>query len=169
MGESPGTACGEDALGPAADDGLERDTLGAPLAEAPLDPPGELALRSPREPLVRQRGEDLVGQRARAAHRRDLVGVLDRAQLLDETGAGDRVDAGVGELAVERVRQMLLLELDPPALEELADRSEEAARGLHDLESVERTRAIRVPEVRVQRRAAVRLDENGRVRAREAR
>ena len=135
-----------------ADDGLEGDALGAAFAEAPLDPPGELALAASGEPLLRERGEHLVGERARATHPRDLVVVLDRAERLDEPGGRDRVDARVDEVAIERVREVLLLELDPPPGEQLADRRDEPACRLDDLEALERAGTVRVAEVRVQRR-----------------
>jgi hypothetical protein len=67
-----------------------------------------------------------------------------------------------------RVREVLLLELDAASGEELSDRGNEPARYLGDLDALEGSRPICVAEVRVQRRAPVRLDEHGRVRAREA-
>jgi hypothetical protein len=46
------------------DDRLEGDSFGTALAEAPLDPPRELLLAALAEALVRERGEDLVRERA---------------------------------------------------------------------------------------------------------
>ena len=98
-----------------ADDGLEGDAFGTALAEAPLDPPGELALAATGEPLVGERREHLVRERCAAAHARDLVVVLHRAERLHEPGGRHRVDARVEERQIERVREVLLLELDPSA------------------------------------------------------
>jgi hypothetical protein len=152
-----------------ADDRLEGDALGAALAEAALDPPGELALGAAGEALTRERFEDLVRESARAAHLLQLVGVLDRAEALDETRGRLCVDACIHELAVQGVRQVLLLEPDPPAREELADGGDEPACDLRDVDAVERAGATCVAEVRVEHGTAVRLDEHGRVRARETR
>ena len=152
-----------------SDDGLERDALGAALAEAALDPPRELTLAAPGEALLRERREDLVGEGRAAAHPRDLLVVLDRAERLHQPADRHRVDTGVDERSIERVREVLLLELDPPPGEQLADCRDEPAGRLDDLEALERACAVRVAEVRVQRRCAVRLDEHRRVRAVEAR
>ena len=102
---------------------------------------------------------------ALARHARDLVVILDRAERLHETGDRNRVDPRIRERAEERVREMLLLDQDPPSAQELADRGNEAARGFDDLGAVERPCTIRIAEVRVQRRRAVGLDEYGRIRA----
>jgi hypothetical protein len=64
---------------------------------------------------------------------------------------------------------MLLYEADPPASKVRADRRNEPARGFDDLDAVDHTRAIRIPEVREDGRRPVRLDEDRRVRALEAR
>ena len=66
------------------------------------------------------------------------------------------------------MREVLLLELDSPSREELADRRNQPASGLDDLDPSEGARAIRVAEVRIERRPPVRLDEDGRVRALQA-
>ena len=147
---------------------FEREPVCSCLPEAPLDPPRELLLTPAAEALPRERREDLVGEPAGASHDRDLLRVLDGPQPLDEAGARNRVDPGVDERAVERVREVLLLELDPPAGEQLADRGDEATRDLGHVETVERARAIRVAEVRVQGRAPVGLDQHCRVRALQA-
>ena len=143
------------------------DALGARVAEAPLDPPHELALGPAAEALLRERLEDLVRERPRAAHDLDLRVVLHRAQRLDEARRSDRLDAGVDERLVPRVRQVRLLEPDPPARQLLADRGEEVARDLDERDALDLAAAGRVAEVREQRRAPVRLDEHGRVRALE--
>ena len=136
IGASPGTRVRRRGRRARADERLERDALGSAFAEAPLDPPRELALGPTAEALLRERREDLVGERARAPHRRDLLGVLHRAQALDEARGRNGVDPGVDERAVERVWEVLLLELDPPPGEELADRRDQPARGLDDVDTL---------------------------------
>ena len=151
-----------------ADDRLERDALRPGLAEAPLDPPRKLFLASTRETLLRERFEDLVGESARAAHHRDLRLVLHRAERFHLSRRGLRIDAGIDERAIQRVREILLIEEDSSSRQQLADRRHQATGGLDDLETIERACAIRVSEVRVQRCAAVRLDEDGRIGALES-
>jgi hypothetical protein len=124
--------------GTRAHDRLERHALGASLTKAALDPPGKLGLRTPAEALARQRAEHLVRERARATHRCELVGVLHRTEALDETGRGLCVHTDLDELPVERVREVLLLEPDPPARQELPDRGDEPARDLGHLYAVRR-------------------------------
>jgi hypothetical protein len=46
-----------------------------------------------------------------------------------------RSDTRFAERTEERVREILLLELDPPSGEELTDGRNEPARRLHDLEA----------------------------------
>ena len=152
-----------------ADDRLERDALRPGLAEAPLDPPRKLFLAPTREALFRERLEDLVGESARAAHHRDLRLVLDRAERFHLSRRGLRIDAGIDERSKQRVREILLVEEDSSSREQLADRGHQAAGGFHDFEAFERACTIRVSEVRVQRGAAVGLDEDGRIGALEAR
>ena len=85
--------------------------------------------------MTGERREDLVGECTRAAQRSDLLGVLHRAQALDETARRLCVDACVHERPVERVREVLLLEADAPAREKLADRRKQPARDLDDLQA----------------------------------
>ena len=103
-----------------------------------------------------ERREHLVRERASATHERDLVLVLDGAERLDEPARGHGIDARVDQSSVERVRQVLLLELDPATGQKLADGRDEPARRLDDVEAFERAGAVRVAEVGVQRRRPVR-------------
>ena len=127
MTRSLGSACGEVAVSPAATTVENDNSLRVRVAEAPLDPPHELALGAAAEPLFRERLEDLVGERARAAHGLDLLVVLDRAQRLDEARRREGVDSGVGERAVAGVRQVGLLEPDPSPGQVLAERLAEGS------------------------------------------
>ena len=113
--------------------------------------------------------EDLVGESTRAAHCRDLRLVLDRAERFHLSRRGLRIDARIDESAIERMREILLVEEDPSSRQQLADRRNQATGNLYDLEALERACAVRVSEVRVQRGAAVGLDEDGRIGALEAR
>src|SRR4029079_13688981 len=149
------------------DDGLERDPLGTFFPAAALDPTRELGFGAAGEALARERGKDLVRQRAGSTHDRELLGVLDGTQLLDESRAWNCVDAGVHERSIEGVRKMLLLEADRAAGELLADCRDETARDLRELGAFDRRSGVRIPEVRVDGGFPVRLDKNRRVRALE--
>ena len=168
IGASPGTACGDDAVAPAATTGSK--AIPSAPASRKLRSIHHASSRSLRPPnaLLRERREDLVGQGAGAPHRRDLLVVLHGPQPFDEAGARHRVDARIRQGPVERVREVLLLEQDPAPGQELADGRDEPARGLHDLDALELPRPVRVAEVGVEGRLPVRLDENGRVRALQA-
>ena len=72
-----------------------------------LRPREALLRRAPRRPRPRARSRDASIAISSSS--------LTARSALDEAGARHRVDARVDERAVERVREVLLLELDPPA------------------------------------------------------
>ena len=138
------------------------------LVQELLEAPGELALGPADDAaLVREAFERDVRDLGRAADRVELVLVLDRAQLLDEAVARDRLDpAGVQSASSARSERRRLE----------ADASRRAARrgSGRDRASRRRTRRLdracrlRVPEVGEEPHA-LGLDEERRVRAGETR
>ena len=147
------------------DDRLERGALGAELDEERVEPPGELALRPAREPLLREPLVRLARDRSGRADRIELVLVLDRAQRFDEPAPGHELQAVGGEGLVLRVGDHVRLEADA-ARDVLADVGPDHAPGLDELDSLDGAAGLRVAEVAEQQRP-LRLDHERGVRARE--
>ena len=86
-----------------------------------LHAPGEVALSAADERLFGERREHGIRDARRFADRRELLRVLDGAQLLDESAARNEVETGLGERLPVRIGQGGRLEADPP-VELLGDR-----------------------------------------------
>ena len=103
------------------DEDVERELVGSELAETLLYPPGQVAFGAPREPFLRQRLVDLVGNRSGPPDRRDLVPVLDGAQRLDHAVRRQQVHARSGEPSVRGIAHVSCFECDAAAGESLRD------------------------------------------------
>ena len=132
-----------------------------------LEAPGELALGAADDVvLVRETLERDVDDLRGAADRVELVLVLDRAQLLDESVTRNGLDPAGVETRVMLEAERGRLEPDL-AGELLRQRLEQVALRVDELEAVDRAGRLRVPEVGVEA-DSLGLDEERRVRAREA-
>src|SRR5207247_6473582 len=85
---------------PGRDDRLERDGIGTLGVEELLDRPRDLPLGPAHEGLVDEPLEYAVGDLARALDRRELVGILDRTEALDEAAPRNGLDRAVAERLV---------------------------------------------------------------------
>src|SRR5262245_32177622 len=148
------------------DDGLEGGCVGAELVEELVQPPGQLALGSPDERLVREALVGLARDLPRPADRVELAVVLHRAQRLDEAAARYEVEPAAVQRLPARVADGVGLEADA-ALEQLRERDDQRALRLDELDARDRPPGLGVAEVAEQPRA-VRLDQQGGVRAGEA-
>ena len=92
------------AVRPGGDDAVERELVGAVRVQELAQPPRDLALAAPDPRLRGQRLEAAVGDAARALQLRDLLVVLDRAQLLDEAARRHELARALGERLPLRVR-----------------------------------------------------------------
>ncbi len=81
------------AVGAGCDDRRERGAFGSEVASALLDGPGHLALLAAGQARLGEPRVDRVAQLAAAADQRDLVGVLDGAEILDDLVAGHELGA----------------------------------------------------------------------------
>ncbi len=151
------------------DDGAERERIGTVLTERPLDPPRELGFGASHERLVRQCRVDRVRDRSCPTDRTELDLVLDRAQSLDETPGRNELRPARADRLPLGERDARGLEPDPPAGEQLGERTRDVATGLDELDVLDRTSGFRVTEIGVERRRASRLDEQCAVGALEAR
>src|SRR5262249_28220217 len=110
------------------DEDVEGNALCTERAQPLLDPPRQITFRPPRETLGRQRLEERVRDRGGTADRGDLVGVLDRAELLHDTVCGQELDARRDEPPVRGIARVRRLEGDPATCESLREVSERVAR-----------------------------------------
>ncbi len=152
---------------PRRDDRGEGHVVRTALAKRPLDPPRQLALAAARESLLRERREDLVGERARAAQDLELGVVLHRPQRLDEARRRNGVHPRLLQQPEADVGHVRFLEGDAAPRDVLRDPCEQVARHLDEGRSFDLTRAGGVAKVREDGRAPVWLDQHGGVRARE--
>ena len=98
------------------DDRRERGRLGAHAAHRELEVERDVALRAARQAALEDLVERLVGEPGGGADAVELAGVLDHAQLLDEPGGGDELDAlsrEPGELGVVLDAQVGVVEAEP--------------------------------------------------------
>ena len=100
---------------PAADGDVERRALAAALVQQHLHPPGELPLGAADEPLAREPLVRLVGDLRGLPDRVELAVLLDRAQALDDSGAGNELRRTPAKDLVVRIRHDGRLEADAPA------------------------------------------------------
>ena len=150
------------------DDRVERGAVGACLVPRLLEPPRELGLGATDERLPAELLVHLVGDRGGAPERLQLAGLLHRAERLDRPARRDELDAARPQRLRVGERQVPRLDRDPPAREQLGERRHDVPRRPVERDAVDRARRLRVAKVRVERRLACRVDEHGRVRAREA-
>ena len=124
IGSSPGTACGDEPVAPAATT-VGNETPSAP-ASRKLRSTHHARSRSLR-PLKRswRAPRRSRRRRARPAHRRDLLRVLHGPERLDEARRRHGVHARVDERPVAGIRQVRFLEGDRRPLRSPADRREE--------------------------------------------
>ena len=117
------------------------------LVQELFHPPGELALGPADEPaFIGEALERDVRNVRRLPDRRQLLIVLDNAELLHEAVARDRLDAARVQPGVALEAQRRGLEADP-SREQLGDRLEEIALGIHELCALDGAGAFRVAEV----------------------
>ena len=110
-----------------------------------LEAPRELPLGPADEPaFVGEALERDVHDVRGTSDRRQLVLVLDDAELLDEAVARDRLDAARVQARVALEAQRRGLEADP-AREQLGQRLEEIALGIDELGALDRAGALGVP------------------------
>ncbi len=166
---SPGSACGDVPVSPAATT-VGNETPSAP-ASRKLRSTHHTRSRSVRPVKRSCDSASKISSESAPARRMISISrvVLDRAQRLDESSDRDGVDARVDERPVAGIGKVRLLEADAPSREALADRGQQAPRGLDERDAGDLAPALRVAEVREERRRPVRLDEQRGVRAREPR
>ena len=139
--------------------------FGAKLAEGALDPPRDVALGPACEAFLRKPLEHPVGERARAADRLDLTGVLDRAEGFDEAAGRHDVHAAGAQRLPLHDRQRRRLDADAPPRQELRELADDVSPGLRERDSFDHLCPPGVPRVGVEGRLAARLDDERRVRA----
>jgi hypothetical protein len=153
---------------PRGDRRVEGDVVGAvsvhQLAQAPRDVP----LRPPDPRLGRQRLERALGDFRGTPDGRQLGVVLDRAQPLDHARRRDEVEPTGREHLELRVRERVRLERELP-LESPGEVAQQRALRHHRLDALHALRRLQVAEVREELRVARGVDEQGGVRALEAR
>ena len=151
---------------PGADDRLEREPVAAFLVEEPRQVPRHLALGAADERHLGEALEDAVGDRARVAEDLELALLLHRAQRLDEARVRHELEPAALERLEVGVDDVRRLERDP-ARQLLGERTDHAALRLHELDALDGTRRLDVPEVGEELDALL-VDEQRRVRALEA-
>src|SRR5215217_7716661 len=156
---------GRGARRPGGDHDGEGQAVGALLVHQLLHPPCKLALGTADEALAGETLERAIAGRGRAPHRVQLGVVLHGAQAEDHARRRHELGATGTESLVAGVRHRVRFERDP-SREQLAERAEEVARGLDDLDAVQGARLLGVTKVREQAHAVL-LDEQRRVRAPE--
>ena len=156
------------AVGACSDDRRERCAVGTELAGALLDRPGDLALLATGQPILGQPRVDRVADLAARTDQRDLVGVLDGAQVLDQVLARHELGPGRTRRLVQRVPggvgQPGGLEADALAAEDLGDAAGDVAQEvlLDDLDvplGGQRRHRRRVAEIRQETRLAAQADD----------
>ena len=147
------------------DDRLEGNRVSALVVEELLDRPGDVALGSTDEGLRDQALEHPIRDLAGSPDRRELVVVLDCAQLLDEPTAGNRLDRAAAKRLVSGVGDEVGLEADR-AGQPVGEILQERAFRLLELDTLDRPRCLRVAKVGEESRALA-LDEERGVRALE--
>src|SRR5262249_5798552 len=150
------------------DRGLERQLVHAMCVHQLAQAPGELALAPPDPRLGRERLERALRGARGATGRLDLGGVLDRAERLHRSRGRHELEAPRTERLDLRVREHVRLEGDA-AVEPLGEVGEAGAIRLMRLHSIQLLAGLDVAEVGVEARAALRVDEQRRVRCLEAR
>ena len=123
----------------AGDDWVKARARRAPSAHLDLEPERQLALALPGQTAGDQLSEGVVRERRRGPDRGDLLGLLDRAQALDQPFDADQLDPvgqPVAQPTVRADRHVDGLEPEPKLAgsEHVADRLEQVLRRAPALE-----------------------------------
>ena len=144
---------GQRCIRPRSDDHRERERVGSLVVEHLLQPPGDLGLGAADELLLGESFVGGVGDARRAADRRELILVLDRAKPRDDAGDGQKLDPVTGDRLVSGDSDVVCLEGDRRLGELSEPRSqprEQVPLGLDGLDPLEGAGGFHVAPVRGQ-------------------
>ena len=154
------------------DDRRERRRLGTHAAHRELEIDGDVALGAPRQSPLEHLFEGPVGELRRRANAVELLGFLDRAQLLDHAAGSYELNLVTDQLGQARMlldRHLGVVEPQPPGGEALDRQLEQVRPDLAlPLRGDLLGRLREITEVRQEAAQAVATDDRGRVGAGEA-
>ena len=153
---------------PGGDDRVEGEPVGAELVERPLEPPRDLGLRSPDQPLLCECLVDGVRNGAGAADQFDLTGILDDSQALHEAARRHELCAAGADRLPLGVSDPRRFEADASTREQLAEGTGDVSSRLDDLDTLHRPGSVEIAEIGVEPGRPVGLDEQGAVGAPES-